>query len=105
MRVVSLPLKGRMGMWVVRDSLFKRGQCLKQLHQQQITNLPPFSSASGKAVCCAVIFQGNLTEIPATWRTGVDVRVTPIMTENGEEIDVEMNLGKGKYYPGWPTCT
>ena len=27
------------------------------------------------------------------------------MTENGEEIDVEMNLGKGKYYPGGPTCT
>ena len=27
------------------------------------------------------------------------------MTENGEEIDVEMNLGKGKYYPGEPICT
>ena len=67
--------------------------------------LLPFTSASGEAVCCAVIFQGKLTEIPATWRTGVDVRVTPIMTENGEEIDVEMYLGKGKYYPGGPTCT
>ena len=27
------------------------------------------------------------------------------MTENGEEIDVEMNIGKGKYYSGEPTCT
>ena len=27
------------------------------------------------------------------------------MTENGEEIDVEMNLGKGKYYPGGLTST
>jgi hypothetical protein len=34
--------------------------------------LLPFTSASGEAVCCAIIFQGKGT-VPATWRTGIDL--------------------------------
>ncbi len=48
--------------------------------------LLPFTSASGKAVCCANIFQGK-GDVPATWRTGVHHSVTPILTEDGKEID------------------
>ena len=33
--------------------------------------LLPFTSTSGKAECCAVIFQGKHNEVLATWRTGV----------------------------------
>ena len=39
--------------------------------------LLPFTSASGEAVCCAIIFQGKGV-VPSTWRTGVDHSVTPI---------------------------
>ena len=38
-----------------------------------------------------------------TWRTGVDHSVTPILTDDGE-LDLELNFGEGKYYPGRPTC-
>jgi hypothetical protein len=63
--------------------------------------LLPFTSASGKAVCCAVIFQGKHTEVPATWRTRVDFRITPILTEDGKEIDIVLNFGDGT---GGPSC-
>jgi hypothetical protein len=61
--------------------------------------LLPFTSESGKAVCCEVIFQGKHTEVPATWRTGVDFCITPILTEDGKEIDVGLNFGDGKITP------
>ena len=62
----------------------------------------PFTSASGEAVCCEIIFQGK-RDVPSTRRTGVDHSVTPILTEDGE-LDLELNFGEGKYYPGGPTC-
>jgi hypothetical protein len=65
--------------------------------------LLPFTSASGKAVCLCIIFQSK-GDVPATWRTGVDLTVTPILTEDGKELDLELNFGEGKYYPGGPTC-
>ena len=61
------------------------------------------ASASGKVVCCCIIFQGK-GDVPATQRTGVDLTVTPILTEDGKELDLELNFGEGKYYPGGPTC-
>jgi hypothetical protein len=64
--------------------------------------LLPFTSASGEAVCCAIFFQGK-GDVPSTWRTGVDHNVTPILTDDGE-IDLELNFGEGKYYPGGTTC-
>jgi hypothetical protein len=64
--------------------------------------LLPFTSASGEAVCCAIKFQGK-GDVPATWRTGVDHSVIPILTEDGKEFDLERNFGEGKYYPGGPT--
>ncbi len=66
--------------------------------------LLPFTLASGEAVCCAVIFQGKHTEVPATWRTGVDFCITPILSEDGNEINIGLNFGDGKYYPGGPSC-
>ncbi|KAL3804780.1 hypothetical protein ACHAW5_001887 [Stephanodiscus triporus] len=62
----------------------------------------PFTSASGEAVCCVIIFQGK-GGVPATWRTGVDHSVTPILAVDGE-FHLELNFGEGKYYPGGPTC-
>jgi hypothetical protein len=65
--------------------------------------LLPFTSASGEAVCCCIIFQGK-GDVPATWRSGVDLTVTPILTEDGKELDLELNFGVGKYYLGGLTC-
>jgi hypothetical protein len=65
--------------------------------------LLPFTPASGKAVCCCIIFQGK-GDVPATWRTGVDLTVTPILTEDGIELDLDVNFGEGKNYPGGLTC-
>jgi hypothetical protein len=65
--------------------------------------LLPFTSASGEAVCCAIIFQGKGT-VSATWTTGVDHSVTPILTADGKEFHLELNFGEGKYYPGGPKC-
>jgi hypothetical protein len=62
-----------------------------------------FTSASGKAVDCCIIFQGK-GDVPATWRTGVDLTVIPILTEDGKELDLELNFGEGKYYAGGPRC-
>ena len=62
-----------------------------------------FTSASGEAVCCAIIFQGKGT-VPATWKTGIDLSVTPILTADGKEFNLELNFGEGKYYPGGPKC-
>jgi hypothetical protein len=30
--------------------------------------------------------------------------VKPILTPNGTEINIELNIGEGKYYPGGPKC-
>jgi hypothetical protein len=65
--------------------------------------LLPLTSASGEAVCCAIIFQGKGT-VPATWKTGIDLSVTPMLTADGKEFDLELNFGEGKYYPGGPKC-
>ena len=51
-----------------------------------------------------VAFQGKQSEVPATWRTGVDLTVTPSLTADGNKIDMNLNFGEGKYYPGGPTC-
>ena len=66
--------------------------------------LLPFTSASGEAVCCVVIFQGKQSEVQATWRAGVDLTVTSSLTADGNNIDMDINFGEGKYYPGGPTC-
>ena len=58
--------------------------------------LLPFTSASGEAVCCVVIFQGKQSEVPATWRTGVDLTVTPILTANGNKIDMDIKIWRRK---------
>ena len=64
----------------------------------------PFTSASGEAVCCVVIFKCQSEEVPQLWKTGVDITVeNPARDENGE-IDFQMNFDEGKYYPGGPKC-
>jgi len=65
--------------------------------------LLPFTSASGEAVCCVVIFQSKTGQVPMQWRMGIDASVNPIRGSDGE-IDVEMNIGEGKFHPGGPKC-
>jgi hypothetical protein len=66
--------------------------------------LLPFISASGEAVCCVVIFQRKQGTVHASWRTGIDYKVRPVLTGDGKEIDFELNLCESKYYPGGPKC-
>jgi hypothetical protein len=66
--------------------------------------LLPFTSASGEAVCCAIIFQSKQDGVPATWTTGIDHSVQPILSADENEIELEGNFGEGKYYPGGPKC-
>ena len=63
--------------------------------------LLPFTSASGEAVCCVVIFQHKSGKVPMEWKTGLDVTVDPIRDENND-IDMRLNLGNGNFYPGGP---
>ena len=64
----------------------------------------PFTSGSGEAVCCVIIFQHKEEEVPVTWKTGIDITVeNPIQNEKGE-IDLELNIGESKYYPEGPKC-
>jgi hypothetical protein len=64
----------------------------------------PFTSGSGEAVCCVIIFQHKEEEVPMTWKTGIDITVeNPIRNEKGE-IDLELNIGESKYYPEGPKC-
>ncbi len=51
-----------------------------------------------------VIFQGKQGAAPSSWRTGIDYKVSPVLTGDGKEIDFQLNLGEGKYYPGGPNC-
>ena len=63
----------------------------------------PFTSASGEAVCCVIIFQSDTGQVPQLWKTGIDHSVAPIKFANGK-LDVESNVGEGKYMPGGPKC-
>ncbi len=64
----------------------------------------PFTSGSGEAVCCVIIFQHKEEEVPVTWKTGIDITVeNPLRNEKGE-IDLELNIGQSKYYPEGPKC-
>jgi hypothetical protein len=69
--------------------------------------LLPITSASGEVVICVVIFQGKSAEIPANWATGIDTEVQPVRGADGKiRVDSESgNFGKGKYFPGGPTCS
>ena len=65
----------------------------------------PFTSASGGAVCCVVIFTSNNDNgVPILWKAGVDIEVIDPVRDEKNAIDFEMNSGEGKYYPGGPKC-
>ena len=84
----------------------KRGtvpQAMASITDHKFTMLS-FMSALGEVVCCAVIFQSKSQAAPETWHMGIGYSITPILSANGEEIDIEMNIRNGKYYPGGPTC-
>jgi hypothetical protein len=51
-------------------------------HNHKFTLLP-ITSASSQAVCCVVIFQGKQGVVPASWRTGIDYKVSPVLTGDG----------------------
>mmetsp|Transcript_17474 Transcript_17474/g.28278 ORF Transcript_17474/g.28278 Transcript_17474/m.28278 type:complete len:110 (+) Transcript_17474:725-1054(+) len=62
----------------------------------------PFTSASGEAVCCVIIFQSKTGEVPLDWRMGIDASVNPIQNGKGK-ITISHNMGTGKFHPGGPT--
>lgn len=67
--------------------------------------LLPFTSATGEAVACVVIFQSKDEKVKTTWASGIDYFVEdPVYDDDGETISFEKNLGKNKFYPGGPTC-
>ncbi len=86
--------------------------CARGTRPQQLASttdhtftLLPFTSATGEAVCCAVIFQcANKDELKATWATGIDVFVEDPVKGKDDVILFENNTGKGKYYPFGPSC-
>jgi hypothetical protein len=58
----------------------------------------PFTSATGEAVCCVVIFQSNTDAVPLQWTSGIDQFTTVINSEDGGH-DFEENMGPGMRYP------
>ena len=64
----------------------------------------PFTSGSGEAVCCAVIFQSKTGEVLINCKSGVDIRSDDPLRNGHGEIDFETNTGEGKYFPGGPKC-
>ena len=65
----------------------------------------PFTSASGHAVCCVVIFTSDNDEgVNMLWKSGVDIRVDNVVRDAKNEIDFKLNKGEGKFYPGGPKC-
>ncbi len=63
----------------------------------------PFTSATGEAICCVIIFQSKQEGVPATWTTGIDQSVLPVLSYE-KDLVLELNIGEGKYYPGGPKC-
>ena len=64
----------------------------------------PFTSGSGEAVCCVIIFQKGSPGVPMNWKTGIDETVTPFRNTTGNPDYCDSNMGDGKYYPGGPKC-
>ena len=63
----------------------------------------PFTSGSGEAVCCVMIFQSETGEVPSLWQQGHDKLVDLIRDADGN-VMLEANMGEGKAYPGGPAC-
>jgi len=92
-----------------RKFICKKGT--KPQQQASTTDHPftvlPFTSATGEAVCCVVIFQSNSDAVPLQWTSGIDHFVPVIASEAEAEDgthDFETNMGAGKRYPFGPTC-
>ena len=52
---------------------------------------------------CVLIFEGegNPSDLLVS---GIDITIQPEMDEKGEIKVSDINFGKGKYFPGGPTC-
>ena len=62
----------------------------------------PFTSSSGEAVCCMLIFQHKKDEVPMTWKTGTNITVENSIHDKQGENDLELNIGESKYYAEGP---
>jgi hypothetical protein len=67
--------------------------------------LLPITSATGLPVMCILIFQGKGPAVPASWKSGIDIRLSPVRDDDGKIAIDERNFGKGKFFPDGPTCT
>ena len=65
-----------------------------------------FTSGSGQPIMCAVILKSNkdISELPDTWKLGIDIRKTMVEGENELNIFTN-NFGENKGIPGGPRCT
>ena len=63
----------------------------------------PFLAATGKAVCCVVIFQSQLPSPNFEWAHGIDIKKQQNRKELGE-VNPSQNFGPGEYYLCGPTC-
>ena len=67
-------------------------QILCSTNDHKFTILP-FTSASGKAVCCVVIFKSETEEVPILWKTGMDITAENPAKNSKGKIDFQLNLG------------
>jgi hypothetical protein len=45
------------------------------------------------------------SNIPAAWKSGIDIRLSPVRDNDGKIATYESNFGKGKFFPDRSTCT
>jgi hypothetical protein len=67
--------------------------------------LLPLTAASEDPMICIIIFQGKASEVSTAWASGIDIKLEPVRDSRGNIEVSESNFGKGKYFPGGPTCT
>jgi hypothetical protein len=62
-----------------------------------------FTFASGLPVLCVVMFATARGVLDAEWAEGMDAYVRPVCNEKNKIVLDEINVGKGKFFPGGPT--
>ena len=78
-------------------------QIMARTNDHKATILP-FTSVLGEVVCCVIIFKCKTDEVPLLWKTDIDIAVEDPTHDEYGDIDFQMNMGEGKYYPGGPRC-
>jgi hypothetical protein len=68
--------------------------------------LLPITSANSMPVMCIIIFQVKELDVPAALKSGIDIRVSPVVRDNDEIIATDQsNFGEVKIFPDATVCT